>query len=153
MNSWLGTFGENDRTMGLFLLGKFWAKSPLSSGGIYSVGASFDGMVNYYDGQEPGFISWLGSLVNQYGLDVMITSVEKAGKISGTSYPRKSAFADYAIRNFEAGSTTNVGFAIDAVTETASDVASALPAIGKTMLFISLAFFAYLGYQVYKGVK
>lgn len=154
MKSFLGKFDDSDRQQGLYLMGRFWDRFTQNDGfknPAVRNAVNFNSMVAYYDRLEPSFISWLGSLRKQYGVENMRKSVVAAAAAAGTSYPLMSRFSYRANNDAINESATTMDNVFSAVSDTATEIGTGIVWASRLGLIVSVAFFLVIGLAYYKA--
>lgn len=149
------TFTKNlspeNRSAGISLLGTWWRASPLSQQTNFKMATSFDGLVLYWDKNYPTAIEWLGEQLKTYSISDMNEVMKDAAINEGTEYIRP-AYVSKRLISKEAGKG-DFSFALDAVTDTASDIGSFIVGFSRIGLVVSIAFFLFIGWMYFQAFK
>ena len=140
-----------NRSAGTYLLGVWWRNSPLSKETVYKSATSFDGLIAYWDKNYPTAIEWLGELLKTYPTSDMNEVMKDAAINEGKEYIRP-AYVSKRLISKSAGKS-DFSYFIDAASDTASDVGAWAVGLSRVGLFISIAFFLFLGWMYFQAFK
>lgn len=140
-----------NRSAGIYLLSAWWKASPLSAQTNFQMATSFEGLIQYWDKNYPTALEWLGEQLKNYSTQDMIAIMKDAAVNEGKEYIRP-AYVSKRLINKTSGKG-NFSYALDAINETASDIGSFVVGFSRVGLFVSIAFFLFIGFMYFKSFK
>lgn len=149
--SFTKNLSPENRSGGIYLLRTWWKASPLSQQTNFQMATSFDGLIQYWDKNYPTAIEWLGELLKTYNTSDMSDVMKDAAINEGKEYIRPSYISKRLIS--KASSKSDFSFFVDAVGDTASDIGSWAVGLSRVGLFVSIAFFLFIGWMYFQAFK
>lgn len=112
---------------------------------------SFDGLIQYWDKNYPTAIEWLGEQLKNYSTSDMSAIMKDAAINEGKEYIRPAYVSKRLIA--KTSGKSDFSFALDAVSNTASDIGDFLVGFSRIGLIVSILFFLIIGWAYFKAFK